>query len=137
MRQQHTEVICDDCGPRVSAEAVVTCEAHAIDMCARHMRKHFDPSACRLVPVKREPTLSEQRSDTLEALHKSRESDFSKIRKLTDQARGQGDAVAAEVLEHLREDREIPADVMERVEPGTRLILENWNRLCQKLKGSH
>ena len=128
MRQQHTEFICDECGPKVSATAIVTCEAHAIDMCERHMRKHFDPSACRLVPVKRDPTLSEQSIDNLEAL---------KIRTLTSQARGQEDAVAAEILEHLREDREIPADVMERVEPGTRLILENWNRLCQKLKGSH
>jgi hypothetical protein len=92
------------------------------------MRKHFDPSACRLVPVKRDPTLSEQSIDNLEAL---------KIRTLTSQARGQEDAVAAEILEHLREDREIPADVMERVEPGKRLFFEHWNRLCKRLKEPH
>ena len=128
MRQQHTEFICDECSPKVSATAIVTCEAHAIDMCERHMRKHFDPSACRLVPVKRDPTLSEQSIDNLEAL---------KIRTLTSQARGQEDAVAAEILEHLREDREIPADVMERVEPGKRLFFEHWNRLCKRLKEPH
>ena len=134
MRQQHIEFICDECGPKVSATAIVTCEAHAIDMCERHMRKHFDLSACRLVPVKREPTLSEQSIDTLEALHQSRESGFAKMRKLIGQARGQGDAVAAEILEHLREDREIPADVMEQVEPGKRLFFEHWNRMCKRLK---
>jgi hypothetical protein len=98
------------------------------------MRKHFDPSACRLIPVKREATLSEHSFDTLEALHKSRESGFARVRKLTGQARDKGDAVAAEILKHLREDREIPADVMERVEPGKHLFLENWNRLCKRLK---
>jgi hypothetical protein len=32
------------------------CEVHAVDLCPRHMRKHFDRATCRLVPVEREPT---------------------------------------------------------------------------------
>ena len=89
MRRHHTEVICDECGPEAGAKAVVTCEAHAIDMCERHMRKHFDPSACRLVPVRREPTIAEESFAALEAFEKSPQTDFAKIKKLIGKARGQ------------------------------------------------
>ena len=60
MKQQRTEVICDECkgdsrmGLR-GRDALVTCEVHAVDLCELHMRSHFERATCRLVPVEREP----------------------------------------------------------------------------------
>ena len=49
MKRQRTEVVCDRCKGDSPTTAIVTCEAHPVDLCRRHMRKHFDR-------VEREPT---------------------------------------------------------------------------------
>jgi hypothetical protein len=46
MKRQRTEVVCDQC----KGTPLVTCETHALDLCERDMRRHFDPAACRLIP---------------------------------------------------------------------------------------
>jgi len=56
MKRQRTEVVCDQCKGDSPTTAIVTCEVHSVDLCHRHMRKHFDRAACRLVPEENEPT---------------------------------------------------------------------------------
>ena len=65
MKQQRTEVVCDECKGDSRPAAIVTCGVHAVDLCPRHMRKHFDRAACRLVPVEREPTPFDRMMDGL------------------------------------------------------------------------
>ena|SRR5215472_7915059 len=132
MRQQETRIVCDECDPPRS-QALVTCEAHAVDLCERHMRKHFDPAACRLMPVQREPTQSEESLDKLEALQERTQTEKPMIKELLRKVEGEGQVDSDEVLKCLKEDREVPAGVMERLEPGKRVFLENWNRLCKRL----
>jgi hypothetical protein len=48
-------------------DAIVTCEVHSLDLCAVHMRKHFDRVACRLVPADSQPTPMENIGERLSA----------------------------------------------------------------------
>ena len=66
MKKTETRIVCDLCaGPRSSAD--IRCERHKLDLCISHMRAHFDRRKCRLVPVDREPTASEQLSEKINA----------------------------------------------------------------------
>jgi len=66
MKKTETRIVCDLCGePRSSAE--IRCDKHRLDLCTSHMRAHFDRRKCRLVPVDREPTVSEQLSEKISA----------------------------------------------------------------------
>ena len=56
MRQVRTYVFCEECAAGERIDAVVTCEIHSVDLCKFHIRKHFDQTACRLVPSDRELT---------------------------------------------------------------------------------
>jgi len=65
MKKTETRAVCDLCeGDRWTAE--IRCEKHSVDLCTRHVRAHFDPAACRLIPVKREPTPEEKAREALE-----------------------------------------------------------------------
>jgi hypothetical protein len=46
------------------------------------MRKHFDPAACRLMPVQREPTLSEESLDRQEAPQEGTQTEKPTIEEL-------------------------------------------------------
>jgi len=73
MKKTETRIVCDLCAePRSSAE--IRCDKHRLDLCTPHMRAHFDGRKCRLVPVVREPTVSEQLSKEIHAT-------LSKLRK--------------------------------------------------------
>jgi hypothetical protein len=73
MKRTETRIVCDLCAePRSSAE--IRCDKHRLDLCTSHMRAHFDRRKCRLVPVDRQPTLSEQLSKQINAT-------LSKLRK--------------------------------------------------------
>ena len=64
MKKTETRIVCDLCEePRSSAE--IRCDKHRLDFCTSHMRAHFDRRKCRLVPVDRELTVSEQLSEKL------------------------------------------------------------------------
>lgn len=64
MRKTETRIVCDLCAePRASAE--IRCEKHRLDLCTSHMRAHFERRKCRLVPVDREATVSEQLSEKI------------------------------------------------------------------------
>ena len=133
MRKQYTEVVCDHCDPKAGLKAIVTCEAHAIDMCEPHMRKHFDPSACRLMPVRREPTLSEQTFDTLEALDKSLEPEIRSdlvhdLRKLDPESY---EGFQRSVLKYALSLAEILAD-----DRQTRMTFEEFEQLPDTLEYS-
>jgi hypothetical protein len=65
MKRQRPEVVCDKCKEPSRMPALVTCEVHSLDLCERHMRKHFDRAACRLMPVEREPTPFDRMMDGL------------------------------------------------------------------------
>ena len=66
MKKTETRIVCDLCAePRSSAE--IRCDKHRLDLCTSHMRAHFDRRKCRLVPVDREPTVSEQLSEKINA----------------------------------------------------------------------
>jgi hypothetical protein len=66
MKKTETRVVCDLCTePQSSAE--IRCERHKVDLCTSHMRAHFDQKKCRLVPVDRERTVSEQLSAKINA----------------------------------------------------------------------
>ena len=66
MKKTETRIVCDLCTePRSSAE--IRCDKHRLDLCTPHMRAHFDRRKCRLVPVDREPTVSEQLSEKINA----------------------------------------------------------------------
>ena len=66
MKKTETRIVCDLCAePRSSAE--IRCDKHRLHLCTPHMRAHFDGRKCRLVPVVREPTVSEQLSEKLNA----------------------------------------------------------------------
>jgi hypothetical protein len=74
MKKTETCIVCDLCRePRSSAE--VRCEKHRLDLCISHMRAHFERKKCRLVPVDRELTESEQLSEKINAT-------LDKLRKL-------------------------------------------------------
>jgi len=73
VKKTETRIVCDLCvEPRSSAE--IRCDKHRLDLCTFHMRAHFNRRKCRLVPVDREPTVSERLSekinDTLGKLRK-------------------------------------------------------------------
>jgi hypothetical protein len=66
MKKTETRIVCDLCEePRSSAE--IRCDKHHLDLCTSHMRAHFNRKRCRLVPVDREPTVSEQLSEKIDA----------------------------------------------------------------------
>jgi hypothetical protein len=66
MRKTETRIVCDLCvEPRSSAE--VRCDKHGLDLCTSHMRAHFERRKCRLVPVDRQSTVSEQLSEKIDA----------------------------------------------------------------------
>ena len=66
MKKTETRIVCDLCSePRSSAE--IRCDKHGLDLCISHVRAHFDRRKCCLVPVDREPTVSEQLSEKLNA----------------------------------------------------------------------
>jgi hypothetical protein len=66
MKKTETRIVCDLCTePRSSAE--IRCDKHRLDLCTSHLRAHFDRRKCRLVPVDREPTVSEQLSERINA----------------------------------------------------------------------
>ncbi len=66
MKKTETRIVCDLCvEPRSSAE--IRCDKHGLDLCTSHMRAHFNRRKCRLVPVDREPTVSEQLSEKINA----------------------------------------------------------------------
>ncbi len=66
MKKTETRIVCDLCTePRSSAE--IRCDKHRLDLCTSHMRSHFDRKKCRFVPVDREPTVSEQLSEKINA----------------------------------------------------------------------
>ena len=66
MKKTETRIVCDLCSePRYSAE--IRCEKHKVDLCISHMRSHFDRKKCRLVPVDREPTVSERLSEKIDS----------------------------------------------------------------------
>jgi hypothetical protein len=66
MKKTETRIVCDLCAePWSSAE--IRCERHKLDLCISHMRAHFDRRKCRLVPVDRDPTESEQLSEKMDA----------------------------------------------------------------------
>jgi hypothetical protein len=80
MKKTETRIVCDLCGePRSSAE--IRCDKHGFDLCTSHMRAHFDRRKCRLVPVDRESTASEQLSEKIDAT-------LGKLRKPTASRRG-------------------------------------------------
>jgi hypothetical protein len=133
MKREEIEILCDHCPTHARLEAVVTCEAHALDLCSTHMRMHFARAACRLIPVRQEPTHVERSLDRTEAPGKGVQANFSKIEKLLRIAKGEEEPPSAEVLNCLQEDREVPPDLMELL-PGKRVFLEHWNRLVKKLK---
>ena len=59
MKQIETRIVCDLCElTRLTAE--IRCDTHGLDLCTAHMRAHFDPKKCRLVPVERKPTAQEE-----------------------------------------------------------------------------
>jgi len=67
MKQIETRIVCDLCeGPRCAAE--IRCDKHRLDLCTRHMRAHFDPKKCRLVPVERKQTQTEKAWNGLDAM---------------------------------------------------------------------
>jgi hypothetical protein len=80
MKKTETRIVCDLCEePRLSAE--IRCEKHGLDLCISHMRSHFDRKKCRLVPVERELTASEQLAEKLSAnMHKLRKPPASRSR---------------------------------------------------------
>ena len=133
MKREEIEILCDHCPIHARLEAVVRCEAHALDLCSTHMRMHFARAACRLIPVRQEPTQVEPSLDRMEAAERDVQTNFSKIEKLLRIAKGEEEPPSAEVLKCLQEDREVPPDLMELL-PGKRAILEHWNRLVKKLK---
>ena len=66
MKKTETRIVCDLCvEPRLSAE--IRCDKHRLDLCTSHMRAHFNRRKCRLVPVDRESTVSEQLSEKINA----------------------------------------------------------------------
>jgi hypothetical protein len=134
MKLQRSEIVCDQCYREAPLQAVVTCETHAVDLCSTHMRMHFAAAECRLIPVQREATPLEQSLGEMEAAEKQPQTDFSKVKKFLRVAKGEEKATSDEVLKCLREDREVPPDIMRQLGPGKRVFLENWNRLCKKLK---
>jgi hypothetical protein len=62
------------------------------------------------------------------------QTNFSKMEKLLRIAKGEGDAASDEVLKCLQQDREVPVEIMDQLAPVKRTFVENWNRLCKKLK---
>jgi hypothetical protein len=81
MKKTETRIVCDLCvEPRSSAE--IRCDKHGLDLCTSHMRAHFNRRKCRLVPVDREPTVTEQLSAkinaTLDKLRKPRRHETGK-----------------------------------------------------------
>lgn len=65
--------LCDLCvEPRSSAE--IRCDKHRLDLGTSHLRAHFYRRKCRLVPMDREPTVSEELSEKINAT-------LSKLRK--------------------------------------------------------
>ena len=66
MKKTEARIVCDLCEePRSSAE--IRCDKHQLDLCTSHMRAHFVRRKCRLVPVDRESTVSEQLSEKINA----------------------------------------------------------------------
>ena len=66
MKKIETRFVCDLCAePQSSAE--IRCDKHGLDLCTSHVRAHFDGRKCRLVPVGREPTVSEQLTEKINA----------------------------------------------------------------------
>lgn len=66
MKKTETRIVCNLCvEPRSSAE--IRCDKHGLDLCTSHMRAHFNRKKCRLVPVDRESTVSEQLSEEINA----------------------------------------------------------------------
>jgi hypothetical protein len=65
MKKTEKRAVCDLC-ERDKRTAELHCEKHSIDLCTRHIRAHFDAAACRLIPVKREPTPEEKAREALE-----------------------------------------------------------------------
>jgi hypothetical protein len=66
MKKTETRIVCDLCvEPGSSAE--IRCDKYGLDLCTSHMRAHFNRRKCRLVPVDREPTVSEQLSEKINA----------------------------------------------------------------------
>lgn len=66
MQKTEIHIVGDLCAePRSSAE--IRCEKHRLDLCTSHMRSHFDRRKCRLVPVDRESTVTEQLSEKINA----------------------------------------------------------------------
>ena len=133
MRRDEIEVLCDQCPTHARLDAVVRCEAHALDLCSTHMRMHFDRAACRLIPVRQEPPQVDWSSDRMGATEGGVQTNFSQIEKLLRIAKGEEAPPSAEVLKCLEEDREVPPDLVELL-PAKRVFLEHWNRLVRKLK---
>jgi hypothetical protein len=134
MKRKRTEILCDKCRTVGRLDAVVTCEAHALDLCSTHMRMHFAAASCRLIPVRREPTEWERSLERMEAPEKQAEANFSEIKKLLRIAKGEAETALDEVLKCLQEDREVPADIIEQLGSGKRAFLEHWNRLVKKFR---
>ena len=66
MEKTETRTVCNLCAePRSAAE--IRCDKHGLDLCVSQMRAHFDRRKCRLVPVDREPTVSERLSEKINA----------------------------------------------------------------------
>ena len=65
MKKTEIRVVCDICSD-LRASAEIRCDKHGVDLCNAHMRAHFDPQACRLIPVEREQTDMEKHLERLE-----------------------------------------------------------------------
>ena len=64
MKKTETRIVCDLCPePRSSAE--IRCDKHHRDLCTSHMRAHFDRRKCRLLPMDRKSTVSENLSEKI------------------------------------------------------------------------
>jgi hypothetical protein len=69
MKKTETRIVCDLCEePRSPAE--IRCDKHRLDLCIFHMRAHFERRKCRLVPVGRESTVSEQLFEKIDAIQR-------------------------------------------------------------------
>jgi hypothetical protein len=64
MKKTEIRIVCDLCAePPLTAE--IRCAKHRLDLCICHVRVHFDRGKCRLVPVAREDTASDEISQKI------------------------------------------------------------------------
>jgi len=79
MKKTEIRIVCDLCGDAELA-AEIRCQKHNLDLCTRHMRAHFDPKKCRLLPVERDQTPFEKSVELLAAAKTETSASLAKLK---------------------------------------------------------